>query len=131
MRALIVGAGASIEECIKSGNASPSILPSMKNFAKIMWQEAPPQPFLSDFLVSIGVSPDHARTGALDTFLRLENARSTNVERFFEFCWHHRAAYHETAWHDMQYQCFVMPITLIMSQKLFENGCGWRRFTVD
>jgi hypothetical protein len=128
LRALIVGAGASIDECNRSGNDSPLIFPSIKNFAKIMWQHFHPQPFLFNFLMSIGVEAEKARSAPLDEFVRLENEGSTNVERFFQFCYDHRSDYHETAWHDKQYQCFVMPITTIMAQKLFDNGHGWGRF---
>ena len=127
MKAIIVGAGASIEECLRSGNSSPLMFPTLKNFAETMWSDWRPEPFLSSYVASL-VDGSATSDDPLTIFLRLENAGATNVERFFEYCWEHRSLYDPMAWNDMLYGCFALPITTIMGQKLFDNGRGWRNF---
>ena len=127
MRALIVGAGASIKEMISSGRVSEFRFPTMANFAAEMWRTFQPEPFLSLYLQSIGVNTTSSAKQNVAIFCELEKTYVTNVERFFEFCWLNRPAIqdHPTAWSDMIYGCCFMPILDAMISCFYENGKGW------
>ncbi|MBX3121579.1 MAG: hypothetical protein KF854_00795 [Nitrospira sp.] len=128
MIALIVGAGATIEEANRSGVSSELQFPVISNFAKVMWKDYLPHPFLIPFLNSQGVITDPQGRTAFEVFLRLEADKKTNVEVFFEYCWKNRNKFpeHPTAWEDMLYHGFANPIVAAMATSLFENGKGWR-----
>ncbi len=131
MKALVVGAGATIEESRRSGVNFEFQFPLVSNFAKVMWKEYLPHPFLHPFLASMGVLVDPTGDKSLQDFLDLEKAGKTNVEEFFEFCWQIRDAFPEypNAWHNMQHHGFLRPITDAMFSQFYESGVGWRPLT--
>jgi hypothetical protein len=127
MRALIIGAGATIQEALESGRRSSTFkFPTIRNFARIMWTTFRPEPFLDLFLKNRGLQPALA-TDNVATFLKLEESGAVTVEQFFEFAWNQRDLIRDnpTAWKDMLYGCFFMPIVDAMSSNFFENGVGW------
>jgi hypothetical protein len=127
VKALIVGAGATIEECLRSGVGSEAQFPLISNFAEVMWKNYLPHPFLNSFLEHKGIVVDSARRQSLQQFLDLERSKRTNVEEFFEFAWNSRNAFsdHPTAWNDLLRFGFLVPITAAMLDQ-FKDGTGWR-----
>jgi hypothetical protein len=127
MRALIIGAGATIQEEVTSGKHSDFKFPTMDNFAREMWRNFQPEPFLSYFLQNVGVPSSLNPKMNIEMFCDLERNHVTNVEKVFEFCWYNKNKIpnHPTAWHDMIYGCCFMPILDAMittSLKMEKDG---------
>jgi SIR2-like protein len=127
VKALIVGAGATIEECLRSGVGSEVQFPLISNFAEVMWKNYLPHPFLHPFLESKRIVVNPTGRQSLRQFLDLERSKCTNVEEFFEFAWNSRNGFsdHPTAWNDLLRFGFLVPITAAMLTQ-FKDGAGWR-----
>jgi hypothetical protein len=88
MRHIVIGAGATLAEAMCGDAPKDQWPPLMSNFAKRMWSDFNPHPFLDRFLESLGylVTNEDGR----ELFYGLEAAGVTNVEQFFEFAWRNR-----------------------------------------
>lgn len=129
MRLLVVGAGASYAEALQAGLPEELRPPLMKDFAAKMWGEYNPHFLLSAFLRQLGHEPgDDARS----RFIELEKALApkVNVERFFEYAYHHRnlvVSGHEhfdpsSEYENLLYHGILSPLVFLLVDGLFQNG---------
>lgn len=88
-RLLVVGAGASYAEAEHLGIEPALRPPLMKDFAAKMWADYNPHALLTGFLAERG---HQAGNDARQPFMALEQDPNSgvNVERFFEYAYHHR-----------------------------------------
>src|SRR3989442_15061694 len=91
MKHLIVGAGATYAEALALGNPKEKCPPLIRDFARKMWDNYSPHPYLEEFLRQIGY-PNFDPHDPRILFYELEDAEVTNVERFMEFVWENRGA---------------------------------------
>lgn len=155
MKHLVVGAGATYAEARALGNPSENCPPLIRDFARKMWANYTPHPYLEEFLKKLGYANFDPRDPRR-LFFELENRGITNVERFLEFAWENREANFpvsaippagyisglhmrahaetygpdgeppSTFWTDMQYHGIGNALIIYIIQCFHENGVGWR-----
>jgi hypothetical protein len=155
MKHLIVGAGATFAEALALGNPIEKCPPLIRDFARKMWDNYTPHPYLEVYLQRIGY-PDFDRRDPRILFFELEEKGVTNVEKFIEFVWKNRDARFPvsetppagyisglhirmsgtsygpegerpaTFWDDLQYHGIGNALTLYLIQCFHENGVGLR-----
>ena len=155
MKHLIVGAGATFAEARALENPVEKCPPLIRDFARKMWENYSPHPYLEEYLRQIG-HPDFDPRDPRILFFELEERGVTNVERFMEFVWENRAANlpvsetppagfisgfrirmssatHApqaeppvTFWDDLQYHGIGSALQLYLIQCFRENGAGIR-----
>lgn len=91
MKHLIVGAGATFAEALAQGNVKEKCPPLIRDFARKMWDNYSPHPYLEEYLKRIGHS-DFDPRDPRKLFFILEDNGITNVEKFLEFVWNNRNA---------------------------------------
>ena len=91
MKHLIVGAGATFAEALVLGNPVEMCPPLIRDFARKMWENYSPHPYLEEYLRRIG-HPEFDPRDPRNLFFELEEQGITNVERFMEFVWENRDA---------------------------------------
>jgi hypothetical protein len=91
MKHLIVGAGATFAEALALGNPIENCPPLIHDFARKLWDNYTPHPYLEVYLQRIGY-PDFDRRDPRILFFELEEKGVTNVEKFIEFVWNNRDA---------------------------------------
>jgi hypothetical protein len=122
-RLLVVGAGASIEECIRGGIPVEDRFPSIGNFARQLWRDdegiSAANQFVGPYLLAaawaLGSNP-------LDTFKRLEAIGETNVERFFAWGWSTIRVYAPSRWRDLIKWCLFEPFNFLLMKNFWVNG---------
>ncbi|MET4315896.1 hypothetical protein [Bradyrhizobium sp. RT4b] len=157
MKHLIVGAGATFAEALALGNPVEKCPPLISDFARKMWDNYTPHPYLEEYLRRIGY-PDFDPRDPRILFFKLEEQGVTNVEKFIEFVWNNRdatfpvsktppAGYisglrigmqspsHDserersaTFWDDLQYHGIGNALTFYLIQCFHENEVGLRNF---
>jgi hypothetical protein len=126
VRALVVGAGASIEEAIRAGAPIDLWPPTIENFAKKLW-DTPPNSFfnywLPDYFQAHGIDPGNDPTSR---FIDLCGAPQSqiNVERLFEFCWVNKGTKFDGDWENLIHHGILNPMTFLLSQAFYKNGVG-------
>ena len=91
MKHLIVGAGATFAEALALGNPVEKCPPLIRDFARKMWENFSPHPYLEEYLRRLG-HPEFDPRDPRILFFELEEKGITNVERFMEFVWENRDA---------------------------------------
>jgi hypothetical protein len=91
MKHLIVGAGATFAEALALGNPVDQCPPLIRDFARKMWANYTPHPYLEEYLRRTGHPKFDPRDPRI-LFFELEEKGTTNVERFMEFVWENRDA---------------------------------------
>jgi hypothetical protein len=154
---LVVGAGATFAEARALGNPPEKCPPLIRDFARKMWENYTPHPYLEEYLRRIG-HPEFNPRDPRKLFFDLEDKGVTNIERFMEFVWENRDAnfpvsenppagyisglhirfsgtsYGQqgeppaTFWRDLQYHGIGNALTLYLVQCFHENGVGFRSF---
>ena len=157
MKHLIVGAGATFAEALALGNPVAQCPPLIRDFARKMWANYTPHPYLEEYLRRIG-HPKFDPRDPRSLFFELEEKGTTNVERFMEFVWENRdakfpvsetppagyisglhmrvpgASYGPggerpaTFWDDLQYHGIGNGLTIYLIQCFHENGVEFRSF---
>ena len=155
MKHLIVGAGATFAEALALGNPVEKCPPLIRDFARKMWENYTPHPYLEEYLRRIG-HPEFDPRDPRILFFELEEKGITNVERFMEFVWENRDARFPvsetppagyisglhirmsgtsygpegerptTFWNDLQYHGIGNALTFYLIQCFHENGVGFR-----
>jgi hypothetical protein len=155
MKHLIVGAGATFAEALALGNPAGNCPPLIRDFARKMWANYTPHPYLEEYLLRIG-HPDFDHRDPRILFFELEEKGITNVERFMEFVWENREARFPvsdippagyisglhmrmsgtsfgpdgeppaTFWGDLQYHGIGNALQIYLIQCFHENGVGFR-----
>jgi hypothetical protein len=155
MKHLVVGAGATFAEALALGNPVDKCPPLIRDFARKMWTNYTPHPYLEEYLRRIG-HPEFDPGDPRILFFELEEKGTTNVERFMEFVWENRDAKFPvsetppagyisglhmripgtshgpdgeppaTFWDDLQYSGIGNALTIYLIQCFHENGVGIR-----
>jgi len=155
MKHLIVGAGATFAEALALGNPVEKCPPLIRDFARKMWENYSPHPYLEEYLRRIG-HPDFDPRDPRTLFFELEEKGITNVEQFMEFVWENRdakfvvsetppagyisglhirmsgASYgaegerSATFWDDLQYHGIGNALLFYLIQCFHQNGVGIR-----
>ena len=155
MKHLIVGAGATFAEALALGNPVEKCPPLIRDFARKMWENYTPHPYLEEYLRRIG-HPEFDPRDPRILFFELGEKGMTNVERFMEFVWENRDARFPvsetppagyisglhirmsgtsygpegerpaTFWDDLQYHGIGNALTFYLIQCFHENGAGFR-----
>lgn len=158
MKHLIVGAGATLAEALALGNPREVCPPLICDFARKMWANYSPHPFLEEYLKEIG-HPEYDPRDPRILFYELEERGIANIERFMEFVWNNRdaafpisatpvagfmaglrilqggtaqgsAPHKETFWDDFQYHGIGNALVMYLIQCFHENGVGIRDLKV-
>jgi hypothetical protein len=157
VRHLIVGAGATFAEARALGNPAEKCPPLIHDFARKMWENYTPHPYLEEYLRRLGFADFNPRDPRI-LFFELEDRGVTNIERFMEFVWENRNAHFPpsenppagyisglhirmsgtsygpngeppaTFWDDLQYHGIGNALTFYVIQCFHESGVGWRSF---
>jgi hypothetical protein len=152
---LIVGAGATFGQALALGNPIEKCPPLIRDFARKMWANYTPHPYLEEHLKKLGY-PDFDPRDPRKLFFELEDKGIANVERFLEFVWENRDAKFSvsetppagyisglhirmsghsygpggekpaTFWDDLQYHGIGNALMSYIIECFFENGVGWR-----
>jgi hypothetical protein len=155
LKHLVVGAGATFAEARALGNPVEKCPPLIRDFARKMWDNYTPHPYLEEYLRRLGYLSFDPRDPR-KFFFELEDQGVTNVERFMEFVWENRDANFPiseappagyisglhirlagetygpngdpppTFWTDMQYHGIGNALTIYIIQCFHESGVGWR-----
>jgi hypothetical protein len=155
MKHLVVGAGATLAEALALGNPVERCPPLIRDFARKMWNNYTPHPYLEEYLSRIGHHNFDPRDPRI-LFFELEERGVTNIERFMEFVWENRnenfpvsetppagyiSGFHitmpgtsygpaaespATFWGDLQYHGIGNALTFYLIQCFHENGVGLR-----
>jgi hypothetical protein len=155
MKHLIVGAGATFAEALAQGNPTEKCPALIRDFARKMWDNYTPHPFLEEYLKRIGYPNFDPRDPRI-LFFELEHRGVTNVEKFMEFVWENRntafpvsetppagyisglrmrmpgtsqdseGEHSPTFWDDLQYHGIGNALVLYLIQCFHENGIGIR-----
>lgn len=150
-----MGAGATFAEALALENPVERCPPLIRDFARKMWENYCPHPYLEEYLRRIG-HPEFDPRDPRILFFELEEKGITNVERFMEFVWENRDANFPvsetppigfvsglhirmsgesysprgerpaTFWGDLQYNGIGNALVFYLIQCFHENGVGIR-----
>jgi hypothetical protein len=148
LKLLVVGAGATFAEALALGNPAENCPPLIRDFARKMWANYMPHPFLEEYLRKIG-HPEFDPSDPRVLFFELEERGETNVEKFMEFVWNNRHAKFPVAekppagyiadlqlgmpnqvqqrlpfWDNLQYHGIGNALQLYLIQSFHQNGVG-------
>lgn len=126
MRILVVGAGASIEEARRANAPEEFWPPTVKNFAKKMWNSSHNQFFnywLPEYLSEQGIDPGNDPTTVF-TELTGDSESVINIERLFEYCWVNKGKKFEGDWENLIYHGLINPLNFLLLMSFYKNGAG-------
>lgn len=125
-RALVVGAGASIEEAMRANAPEEFWPPTVRNFAKKLWSSPHNQFFnywLPEYLSEQGVDPGDDPTAVFTRFAA-DPESLINVERLFEYCWINKGKKFDHDWENLICHGVINPLTFLLLMSFYENGKG-------
>lgn len=142
-RLLIVGAGATIEECIRSGKDKENNFPTIRNFANRLFQESYSlQIAIANYLKVHGINfnskilesyknpsnetieQEAFQNSPLEIFKRLEKEdfEHHNVENFFEYTWNTMGTKNPGFWHSVVHDGIYWGLSLLFIDQFGVNG---------